>query len=107
MFRSLLLSLMLCACSAWAGSGHMSLPPTKTTEACQARLSVDGRVVAHIRWELKLSKAEAHEQFTPPPDLPQWFVDTVHDWIESAYGWEGKPVKWFEKEWDACQGSDS
>jgi hypothetical protein len=89
--------------SAQAGSAHLVMPPEKTIEACQMRLSLDGRIIAEMKWNLKFDLEKAHAQFTPPSDTPKWYVETVRGWIDSAYGWEGAPVDWFNKEWNGCE----
>jgi hypothetical protein len=94
-------------CTAYAGSAHLVMPPEKTIEACQMRLSLDGRIIAEMRWNLKFDLPKAHAQFTPPADTPKWYVATVRGWIDSAYAWEGAAPDWFEMEWNGCEGSDS
>lgn len=91
---------------AYAGSVQYVLPQEKTVGACQQRMSIDGRVIAHMKWELNLSREDAHKQFTPG-EVPDWYVKTVRGWIDSAYRWDKDPIRWFEMEYDACEGSDS
>jgi hypothetical protein len=89
------------------GSAQYLLPPEKTIEACQMRLSIDGRVVAEMRWALEFDKAKAHAQFTPN-GTPKWYEETVRGWIDSAYESGDTPEAakaWFEKEWEGCAGT--
>jgi hypothetical protein len=95
---------MLSCCIAtqvYAGSAHLLMPPEKTVEACQMRLSVDGRVVAQMRWILEFDREKAHCQFTPN-GTPLWYEETVRGWIDSAYEAED-PKVWFESEWLRCE----
>lgn len=97
---------LLVHCTAHAGSAYLAIPESRTIESCQARLSIDGRIVAHMRWVLEFDRDKAHAQFTPG-DSPGWYVDTVRAWIDSAYEWQGDPRAWFETEWGACEASDT
>jgi hypothetical protein len=108
--RYLFVLLSLIACQVQAGSANLMMPPEKTIEACQMRLSIDGRIVAHMRWVLEYDQAKAHAQFTPADTVPAWYVGTVRGWIDSAYKAGNTPEEakaWFQMEWDGCEGPDA
>jgi hypothetical protein len=103
-----MLNTLILAALLHTGSGHLLMPQEKTIEACQARLSIDGRVVAEMRWALEYDLEKAHKQFTPADTVPKWYVDTVRGWIDSAYKAGPTPEDakaWFNMEWDGCEGS--
>jgi hypothetical protein len=103
--ESLILAVLL-----HVGSAHLLMPAEKTIEACQARLSIDGRVVAQMRWALNFDRDKAHSQFTPADTVPGWYVETVRGWIDSAYKAGPTPEEaktWFQKEWEGCEGTDA
>jgi hypothetical protein len=107
--RSLLI-LLLTVTNCYAGSGYLQLPAEKNPAACHYRLTIDGRTIAQMRWIERFDLEKAHAQFTPPEGVPGWYVDLVRGWIDSAYLAADAPeeaVRWFNKEWDGCEGAES
>jgi hypothetical protein len=105
--RYLLVLICLLASQVQAGSAQLLMPAEKTIEACQMRLSIDGRVIGHMRWDLGYDREKAHANFTPN-GAPTWYVNTVRGWIDSAYragDKRGDAKTWFETEWAGCEGS--